>query len=203
MLYSYHCFKLSNRWVQISSAEVQQKGMAMKNISETSVLRDGYDLPLIGLDEGFFYELHIPTIVCISASLVCAIISIIISFRTHHSRPFFSWSKCDRFIVYLAICDGMFNLSHGSDHVIVVIARDHVRPRELCEMFSFVTTIFCMAQNLLVGIIAINIFMMICLRKNLKFGRYDWVLLLGTFGIPFMAAVLAWRLRYLGPNGIW
>ena len=174
----------------------------MRNESETSILQDGYDLPLFGLDEGFFYELHIPTLVCISASLICSIISIVVSFKSHHSCSFFSWTKCDRFIVYLAICDGLFNLSHGSDHVIVVIARDHVRPRELCEMFGFVTAIFSMAQNIVVGIIAINIFMMICLRKNLKFGKWDWKLLVVAFGVPFVTAFVAWTLGHLGPNGV-
>ena len=173
----------------------------MRNTSQSPILRDGYDLPVLGLDEGYFYELHIPTIVCISASFVCAAISIIVSFRRHHGQPFFSWTKCDRLIVYLAVCDGMFNLSHGSDHMIVVIIRDHVRPRALCELFGFVTTIFCMAQNLVVGIIAINIFMMICLRKNLNLGRRDWIIFLGTFGMPFLVAVVAWSLGLLGPNG--
>ena len=162
--------------------------------------RNGYDLPILGLDEGFFYELHVPTIVCISISFICAFISIIISFRRHRNK-FSSWTKCDRLIVYLAICDGIFNLSHGSDHIMVVIIKDHVRPNELCELFGFVATIFCMAQNLVVGIIAINIFMMIYFRKNLNFGKHDWLLLVVTFGIPLLIAATAWILGLLGPNG--
>ena len=83
----------------------------------------------------------------------------------------------------------------------VVIIKDHVRPKELCELFGFVTTIFSMAQNLVVGIIAINIFMMIYFRKNLKFGKHDWILLVVTFGIPLSIGATAWILGLLGPNG--
>ena len=83
----------------------------------------------------------------------------------------------------------------------VVIIKDHVRPKELCELFGFVTTIFSMAQNLVVGVIAINIFMMIYFRKNLKFGKHDWILLVVTFGIPLLIGAIAWILGLLGPNG--
>ena len=176
--------------------------MTMKNVSDSSVPCDGYDLPLFGIEEGYFYQLHIPTIACISISFICASISFIISFRRHRSRSFFSWTKCDRFIVYLAICDALFNLAHGTDHTLVVVGMDHVRPRVLCELLSFVTSVFCMAQNILVGIIAINIFIMICYGKNIRFGRCDWKLTLGTLGIPTVGACVAWCLGHLGPNGL-
>ena len=166
------------------------------------VPHDGFDIPLYGLDNGLFYALHIPAVVCVSVSLICAAVAIIISFRRHGDQAFFAWSKCDRFVVYLAICDGLFNLAHGSDHLHVIITKKHVYPKELCHLYGFMTSIFVTAQNLLVAAIAVNIFVMMYFQKKPKFGRYDWIFITITFGVPVAAATIAWCLGKLGPNGM-
>ncbi|XP_021344365.1 uncharacterized protein LOC110444301, partial [Mizuhopecten yessoensis] len=56
-------------------------------------------------------------------------------------------------------------------------------------------------QNLMVNIVAINAFVLIFYRKKLYFGRYDWKILLWTFGTPFVGATIAGIAGQLGPNG--
>ena len=172
----------------------------MANIS--GLLNDGYDLPIYGLDNGLFYVLHIPAIALIVASFICTLVAIVVSFKRHSGRSFFSWTKSDRFVVYLAVCDGLFNLAHGSDHATVTITKNHVYPEQLCQFYAFITCIFMSAQNILVAIIAVNIFAMMYFHRKTTFGRFDWILLSVTFGLPLPAAIAVWCIGKFGPNGI-
>ena len=176
----------------------------MKNLTENTVavLRNSYDLPVYGLNTPRFYGLHIPSIVCLTFSLACAIIAFVVSFRRHKGTSFFHWVACDRFIVYLAICDGALNLPHCGDHLQVAITKDHIYPPVLCQFYGFMVAVFASSQNILVGIIAINIFAMMYFNKKLHFGKLDWILLTIVYGVPIAGGITAWCLGYLGPNGV-
>ncbi|XP_045210906.2 uncharacterized protein LOC123562331 [Mercenaria mercenaria] len=165
-------------------------------------LKTGYDLPVYGLANDTFYYVHVPALHCIFGSLLCAVAVLILSFRHKHHNTFFSWTKSERFIVYLAICDGGFNVFHSADHLQYVIAKDHVRPKELCEFYGVALTEFITAQNLMVNIVAINAFIMMYFNKNLDFGKYDWRVLAWTFGLPFVGGMAAAVSGQLGPNGV-
>ena len=186
----------------IPGYELSQFGNQMeKNLTKEAELRDGYDLPVYGLDNGLFYALHIPAISCILISLSCAFTAIVLSFRRQAHRSFFSWTKCDRFVVYLALCDGLFNTVHICDHLQMTFSKTHVYPKELCEAYGFFIIVFISSQNLMVNIIAVNIFMIMYFNKQLKFGKRDWKLLLWTFGVPFSGAVIAANLGQFGTTG--
>ena len=198
-----------NNTTVITCTTVDEASLETVTLYETdlttsvSVLRNGYDLPVYGLDNGLFYALHIPAIVCIFLSLICASSTIILAFRRHYGvRSFFSWTKCDRFVVYLAICDGLFNLAHGSDHADVLITKNHVYPETLCHFYGFVTNTFVSAQNLLVAIIAVNVFVLMFFQKKPNFGRCDWRLLSFIFGVPVCISGVLWYLGKFGPNGM-
>lgn len=175
--------------------------MAIANVTKKSLRGDGYDLEVYGLKNGQFYYIHIPAICCITTSLCCAIIVIVLSFRRQSFRTFFNWTKSERFVVYLALCDGLFNVAHSIDHLHMVITRDHVYPKELCEFYGFTLAEFITAQNLMVNIVAINAFMLIYFHRHLEFGPYDWKLLAWTFGAPFVGATIAGIAGQLGTNG--
>ncbi|XP_045211074.1 uncharacterized protein LOC123562504 [Mercenaria mercenaria] len=164
-------------------------------------LKSGYDLPVYGLDSGSFYYLHIPALFCIFCSFSCVVTALTLSFRNRDYKKFFSWAKSERFVVYLAICDGGFNIFHSMDHMQYVITKDHVRPKELCEFYAFSLAEFVASQTLLVNIVAINAFTLMVLKKNINFGKYDWRLLAWTFGLPFIGATAVAVTGQLGPNG--
>lgn len=174
----------------------------MANDSGGVRLQSGYDLDVYGLDNGLFLYIHIPALVCITLSLFSVVTAIAMSFRLRPWRKFFSdWSKAERFVVYLALCDGLYNCFHFTDHLHVVILEDHVRPTWLCEVYGFTLVVSISAQNLMVNVIAVNAFMLIHFKKNLEFGECDWRLLLYTFGLPVPGAIVAACLSQLGPNG--
>lgn len=165
------------------------------------VLLSGYDLPLYGLANGQLLYIHIPALTCISISFICVVIVLTLSFRRQSCRTFFRWTRSERFIVYLAVCDGGFNVAHFTDHLHIVIVRDHVYPKELCEFYGFNLALFISAQNLMVNVVAINAFVLIYFSKQIPFGKKDYRLLLWTFGAPFLFSAIAGILGQLGPNG--
>ena len=163
--------------------------------------RSGYDLAVYGLENGQFYSIHIPAITCIVLSFTSAIAIIIASFRLQNIKTFFSWTKSERFVVYLALCDGLFNIAHSLDHTHIVITRNHVYPKELCEFYGFMLAEFITAQNLMVNVVALNVFVLIYFKKDLNFGAYDCRLLLYTFGLPGVGGAMAAYFGTFGPHG--
>ena len=172
----------------------------MSNITEKAK-ESGYDLEVYGLANNSFYYIHIPALICISFSFTSVVITLTLSFRRLGLFRFFSWSKSERFVVYLAICDGGYNVFHFVDHLHIVIVKNHVYPKQLCEFYGFTLAQFIMGQNLMVNIVAVNAFMLMYFNKKLNFGRRDWKLLAWTFGLPFLGAMIAGILGQLGPNG--
>ena len=165
--------------------------------------KNGYDLPLLGLIDGSFYHIHITALVCITTSFVCAVTVIILAFRHWGHQPFFlKWSKGQRFVVYMAICDGLFNITHFCDHLQISLTRSMVHPKELCVFYAVFLITFSSAQMLMVNVMAVNAFMLLYYDRNLHYGTYDWKLLLWTFGIPFVSALTAAIVDQLGPNGV-
>ena len=172
----------------------------MTNSSE-NLPQNGYDIPVYGLHTYRFYVLHISAIVCMTISLGCAMVALVMSFRRHRGQPFFSWTTCDRFIIYEAVFDGPLILPRGADHMQVLITEDHAHPKTLCQFYGFMTAATATSQHIFVGIIAINIFAMMYFRKKLEFGKYDWMLFLTIYGIPAAGGVAAWSFGSIGPNG--
>ncbi|XP_061173517.1 uncharacterized protein LOC133182679 [Saccostrea echinata] len=165
-----------------------------------TIVKDGYDLDVYGLDTEWFLFIHIPALSCIFLSLFSACAVIIASFRSQ-KRSFFSWMRCERFVVYLSLCDALFNLTHSMDHLQMLITKEHVYPRELCEFYAFFLCGLVAEQLLMTNVAAINAFGLIYLQKQFEFGKYDWKLLLYTFGVPFVMSMCAVNLGYYGPSG--
>ncbi|XP_061177435.1 uncharacterized protein LOC133186217 [Saccostrea echinata] len=164
------------------------------------VLNDGYDLEVLGLASNWFLFIHIPALCCIFFSLIAATTVIIVSFRGQ-TRPFFSWMRSERFVVYLSLCDGLFNVTHSMDHLQMAITKEHVYPLQLCEFYAFFIGEFVSAQILMTNVAAVNAFCLIYLQKQFKLGRYDWKLLIYTFGVPFVLSMCAVNLGFYGPSG--
>ncbi|KAJ8306958.1 hypothetical protein KUTeg_015042 [Tegillarca granosa] len=126
----------------------------MLNVTaDNKILKSGYDLPVTGLENCQFYNVHIPAMSCVASYKI-----------------FFSWTKSERFVMYLAVCDGLFNIAHTLDHAQIAITRSH----ELCEFYGFMLAQFITAQNLMVSIVAINAFVLIFCGKDLNFRKADW-----------------------------
>ena len=51
--------------------------------------------------------------------------------------------------------------------------------------------------------IVLSAFLMVVLNRKITFGRNDWILLVGSFGIPAVPGVIFAVLGWFGPSGFW
>ena len=59
---------------------------------------------------------------------------------------------------------------------------------------------FLLAQMMLVLFISVNSFMMVVKEKRLSIGTRDWKLLVVSFGVPTVLAVVLNALDFIGPG---
>ncbi|WAR27748.1 hypothetical protein MAR_013452 [Mya arenaria] len=164
--------------------------------------KDGYDFPVYGLNNGMFYPLHIPSLVCTAISFACVIITLVLMIKSRNIKSFFtSWSKSERFIHYMALCDGSYNIFHFATHAHVAVVQGPVYPRSVCVLYAFGMIVFVTAQSLLANLVAVNAFMLMYLDKYLNLGRYDWRLIAWVFGAPIIGSTFAAIFEQLGPTG--
>ena len=163
---------------------------------------NGYDTELYGLNNGRFLAIHVPALICIFLSLISAVVVIVTSFTHQKISTYFSWTKSERFVVYIAICDGLFNVCHSMDHLHILVTKNHVYPPALCSFYGFMLAEMITAQNLLVNVVSINAYLIVYFRKNIDFGKYDWKLLIWMYGVPCVAGLIAVSSDTMGPNGV-
>ncbi|XP_043203185.1 uncharacterized protein LOC122371134 isoform X1 [Amphibalanus amphitrite] len=163
----------------------------------------GYDLPVQGLQTGHFDMIHVTAIICLVGSLLCAIATIVLTLAANQWRmsAFYAWTTGDRVLIYMAVFDGLFNLTHMMDHGLYLAQRDHVRPRQLCAFFGFALSVLVIAQNVLVCFLALEACLMVFRLRPPNFGRHDWRPLAASLGPGVLFSAVAWALDKLGPSG--
>ncbi|XP_033735983.1 uncharacterized protein LOC117324307 [Pecten maximus] len=164
-------------------------------------MRSGYDEPPKGLDSGQFYVIHIISLIAMGASFLCASIVMGVSIKQQKMKKFYDRTKSERLIVYAAACDATFNVIHSTEHIQMLITKNHVSPRELCKFHGFMTLELGFAQVFLVLFVAVNIFCMMFLHKDISFGKYDWKLLGLIILAPFLIGASILAADKIGPNG--
>lgn len=159
-----------------------------------------YNVTLVGWDDGTFFPLHITAIVCISCGFIASIVVTVMSFKSHKKR-FYTWSRSERFVVYLAICEMSFNFIHMFDHVTMVIEKDHVHPLELCQLYAFFIVLLLSIKNFILIVIALNAFLLMRFKCQMDFGSKDWRLFVYVMAFPIIVCTVAASLQTYGPAG--
>ncbi|WAR16443.1 hypothetical protein MAR_031037 [Mya arenaria] len=158
-------------------------------------------MPLYGLDNGLFYYFHVTSIVCLTLSIILS--TRISSFRSHpDANSFTGWTKGERIAVYLSLCDLLLNISILMNHLHILIPKTLFRPKELCS-FVLVHHDRIRAFSDSDGQrCSINVFTTMFFSTNYTFGKFDSGILLWSFGVPFIGALIAAILDKFGPVGI-
>ena len=115
---------------------------------------------------------------------------------------FWKWNIGERFVVYLAICDLLFSISHTMDHAYMLAIEDNP-PDIICTLFGFCVIEFILAQWLIVIFSAVSASSLVVFRKKLYLGRWDWRLLTCAFGGPGALGVFTAYFGLIGPSGAW
>ncbi|KAK2160587.1 hypothetical protein LSH36_130g05004, partial [Paralvinella palmiformis] len=75
-------------------------------------------------------------------------------------------------------------------------------PDVTCAVFGFLFNQFDLTQSVIVMFTDFNAFSMIVLNKILARGKYDWKLLLYSFGLPGVTGILGMIAGYFGPTSM-
>ena len=117
-------------------------------------------------------------------------------------QSFKKWNIGERLVIYLALADMAFEVSHIMDHAYVMYAK--INPTDqACSAFGFMLTEFVFAQWIIVLYTALSACCLIVFNKKLHLGRLDWRLITIAFGSPMIIGTVAASLGLLGQNGVW
>lgn len=154
-----------------------------------------------GLGTYRFDLIHITGLVSLSISiLVSASVLCFLNYPCRRSL----WSRPigERLVVYLAVCDLMYSISHVLDHSYMLAVRGNP-PDAACATFAFFLNEFVLAQSLVVVFTALNAFGMVVKQKKIDLGSHDWKLLTVALGVPAAVGVTGEATKYFGPGGMW
>lgn len=102
-----------------------------------------YDIFVVGLGIFVFYVIYFLVIMCIFSSLFLVVFVIFVFFWMKFVKIFFKlWLKCECFVVYFVLCDGLFNMVYFMDYFYMVVVKDYVYLIELCEYYGFIVFMF-------------------------------------------------------------
>ena len=157
-------------------------------------------LPLMGWPGPNFYILHISALVCLFISIVSSIVVFAILRPTCPS--FWSRSVGERFAVYVAVTDFMHSVSHSADHSYMLAVVDHP-PDDACVIMGYFLASTLVEQAFMITFMSVNAFILVVKETKISMGKYDWKLLMGTVGCPFLIMIPPAVLKWIGPTGGW
>ena len=150
-----------------------------------------------------YWTMHVIALIALFVSMLCSVIVIIWQQKTASHREVFKRKLGERLVVYLAVTDLLFSMSHFSDHTLIIIWRGYRPPIIPCIVFasSLLGTIF--AQNLLVFVTALSCCILVTCNKKISFGPYDVGLLFISYVLPGVIIIYAIVRDYLGFHVFW
>lgn len=161
----------------------------------------GYDVPVFGVGRPCFHIIHITAVVALGLSFISTYTVSRFLFKTKRKIKFSKWHTYERFLVYRCVCDASYAFIHSLDHLQIIIANDHVKPKGLCILYAVLLLSICISQNLLTFTSALNAFLVVYFKKNLNYGTHDRKLLIILTVSPFVVAMIAFGFDVLGPSG--
>ena len=158
-------------------------------------------LPVYGYPGPLFWALHMCGFISIAIS-VCFSSGILTNLFFCPPKNPFKRPIGERCVIYLALCDLGFGISHIMDHAAMVHRRDHP-PDMDCAAYGFLLGEFIFAQSLVVCFTGANAFLLVVKETKVKLGIYDWKLLLFVFGVPLALFAPLAAFGHTGPGGAW
>ena len=125
-----------------------------------------------------------------------------IKMKSANRTSFRKWHISERLVIYLAVADTFFGISHSLDHGYMLYAKASP-PDRVCSFFAFVLQEFIFAQWIIILYTAVNACSLIVFSRKLDLGWMDWKLILAAFGSPLVLGAVTLSLGLLGQSGTW
>ena len=125
-----------------------------------------------------------------------------IKIKSTNRTSFWKWHISERLVIYLAVADTFYGISHSLDHGYMLYAKASP-PDRICSIFAFVLQEFVIAQWIIILYTAVNACSLIVFTKKLDLGWMDWKLILVAFGSPLVLGAVTLSMGLLGQSGAW
>ncbi|KAJ3107565.1 hypothetical protein HDU97_003870 [Phlyctochytrium planicorne] len=109
----------------------------------------------------------------------------------------------ERFPLYVAIIDFIWTISHAIDHVMMLANKGESPAPAVCKSLGAILAFFLMAQVMLLNIIAVSMFLTVYRGWALSYGKFDWILVVLTFGLPVVYICIGFAVDAFGPDMYW
>lgn len=149
-----------------------------------------------------YYSMHGVAWTALLISIICSIITIIWQHRTASAVSFYKRKLGERLVIYLAVSDIFFSVTHFSDHVFTYLGEGSP-PKIPCIIFASVLMENIMAQSLIVFLTAASLCLLVTCNRKINFGPFDIGLLIISYGCPLIVVMVCGFRGYLGYQGYW
>ena len=149
-----------------------------------------------------FYIIHYTAICSLSISILASIGTLIYQQKSTTTKYFWKRKLGERLVVYLAITDLVYSVSHTCDHVLSLIYSG-IPPVIPCVIFAFSLLEMILAQNMVVFMTAISLCLLVSCNRKVSFGVYDMGLLSLSYGVPAIMCIICAAYGFFGSTGYW
>ena len=131
---------------------------------------------------------------------ICTTI-IILLIKNRYGRNFFTWPIVERFTMYSVSTDALFYIAQSLNIVNMEFGKyDGKRGDFLCSFLGIFILEFGGCQLELGIILAVYVFVLVTHNRHMSLGKYDYALLVTTFGIPLVSLIVAESFNQIQPN---
>lgn len=152
------------------------------------------------LDGTDFYIIHITALTAILLSAIGSCWILINALLTARKNPGTFADIGSRLPIYLSILDLCFAAWHSSDHLYLVI---HQQVPSACIAMGILLQLFMGSQMTMIGWIAVTTYLRVCREFDIKYGAYDWRLVVLVFGLAAIPVIVAGSIGAFGPDKYW
>ena len=152
------------------------------------------------LRDTMFYIVHYTALCSLGISILASTGTLIYQQKSTSTKYFWKRKLGERLVVYLAITDLIYSVSHTCDHVLSLLYTG-LPPVIPCIVFAFSLLEMILAQNMVVFLTAISLCLLVSCNRKVSFGRYDLGLLVIAYGVPAVFCIIFAALGFFGSTG--
>ena len=180
-----------------SSTHSNYENYIMDNITNSPT-----DGPLVDVDWRY-WTMHVIALGALVISMICSVIVMVWQQKTSSTKNVFKRKLGERLVVYLAITDLLFSMTHFWDHTLIMMWKGYRPPVIPCIVFAATLLGTVFAQSLVIFVTALSCCILVTFNKKISFGPYDVGLLFISYVLPGAVIIYVAVKDFLGFHVFW
>ena len=147
-------------------------------------------------------SIHVAAIIPTVGSILCSIYIIVTGIYYHAIWSELTARFTAQLPVYISICDLIFEVNHGSDHIHNLLT-GYVSEGILCQVFGCMKPFSINCQTAWALGTAFYLSNTIIRQKEISFGKYNLYIHIPCWGIPLLILIIGFVYDVYGLEGAW